>query len=93
MKILSHVVATLTARTEYFLQVWRIITSYSLILEIFQRFKIPFVIELEQKNIPLLKQEAFLNKKEADCEQMKVWKMSKKGSIQIFFTRKNRINR
>ena len=57
MKILFYVVATLATRTKYFLQVWRIIASYNLILEIVQRIKIPFAIELEQKNILLLKQE------------------------------------
>ena len=57
MKILFYVVAILAKRTKYFLQVWRIIASYNLILEIVQRIKIPFAIELEQKNILLLKQE------------------------------------
>ena len=57
MKILFYVVAILAKRTKYFLQVWRIIASYNLILELVQRIKIPFAIELEQKNILLLKQE------------------------------------
>ena len=57
MKILFYIVATLATRTKYFLQVWRIIASYNLILELVQRIKIPFAIELEQKNILLLKQE------------------------------------
>ena len=86
MKILFYIVATLATRTKYFLQVWRIIASYNLILEIVQRIKIPFAIELEQKNILLLKQETFLNKKEADCGQMEVGKKLKKGCIPNFFT-------
>ena len=45
MKILFYVVAILAKRTKYFLQVWRIIASYNLILEIVQRIKIPFAIE------------------------------------------------